>query len=632
MDSSSRRTFDLSPQPFRILRVGAAATNKPDELGGGQPDRAGSADALIFEREVLLNPARRLIYELSCPIDCPPSELEALYAALSNGAASTDELLQFADRLWPLARANFVAHVVSHRPADAALLYALLESHASIDANAIYAKLKVARTAAGIPAPPWVSLHQGLDDLLNIHCTAAFVGYDVIEGAIEPVLGCTRQVLDHGERHLVEALGSLLGPYRQFIEPLQKDAAEQVASACVAVREQPGEASLIDQLENAVRAWMSTTRPLLMWSAYHAGRALDFDTPVEKLRALIDDLFESKHYEVASKIVDVTHDLFRAVPTTIDQLAEDARLIEDLSLHAGVAQLQDAINELESEPGPLIAALEQEGFGPTSTEPARRLWIAFLRTAQMKNRQAEDTAWLSMRDFAIRLSNRPEAAKAVARLIAGLIEYGERVSVAPQFLNALRDNLNFMKSFIGADPVETNIVASQTRSKRSLASIFFWRGAPRDSSENSIPKRHRMGWAALALLVAAACGSAAYLGFDQLHMFWSKLSWGAPALTAGGETVPPVGTGQHLALDGVRYCHFQQERLRFVKQQMQGPEDARAYNLLIVDYNSRCSDFFYQDNDLKTVLAEVEAKRKLLEADAKQIVSTWPGHTTKTEN
>src|SRR5207245_222531 len=172
IDSRSRRTFDLSPQPFRILRVGAAATNKADEPGGGQPDRAGSADVLIFEREVLLNPARRLIYELSCPLDCPPSEVEALYVALSNSAASTDELLK-------------------------------------------------------------------------IHSAAAFVGYDVIEGAIEPVLGCTRQVLDHGERHLMEALGSLLGPYRQFIEPLQKDAAEHVASACVAVREQPGEASLI---------------------------------------------------------------------------------------------------------------------------------------------------------------------------------------------------------------------------------------------------------------------------------------------------------------------------------------------------------------------------------------------------
>ena len=86
-----------------------------------------------------------------------------------------------------------------------------------------------------------------------------------------------------------------------------------------------------------------------------------------------------------------------------------------------------------------------------------------------------------------------------------------------------------------------------------------------------------------------------------------------------------------MAREGVRYCHFQQERLRFVKHQVQGPEDTRAYNLLIVDYNSRCSDFFYQDNDLKIVLVEVDAKRKLLEADANRIISTWPGHTAQAE-
>ena len=63
-----------------------------------------------------------------------------------------------------------------------------------------------------------------------------------------------------------------------------------------------------------------------------------------------------------------------------------------------------------------------------------------------------------------------------------------------------------------------------------------------------------------------------------------------------------------------------------VKQQVRGPEDIRAYNALANDYNSRCSDFFYQDEDLRLVKEEVIAKRKLLEADAERILSTWPWH------
>jgi hypothetical protein len=92
------------------------------------------------------------------------------------------------------------------------------------------------------------------------------------------------------------------------------------------------------------------------------------------------------------------------------------------------------------------------------------------------------------------------------------------------------------------------------------------------------------------------------------------------------ELLPPVGKGQRLAREYVRYCHFQEERLRVVKQQVRGPEDIRAYNALANDYNSRCSDFFYQDEDLRLVKEEVIAKRKLLEADAERILSTWPWH------
>ena len=73
------------------------------------------------------------------------------------------------------------------------------------------------------------------------------------------------------------------------------------------------------------------------------------------------------------------------------------------------------------------------------------------------------------------------------------------------------------------------------------------------------------------------------------------------------ESIPPVGTGQRYSLPFVRYCHFQAERLKTIKPLANGPEDARAYNLLVVDYNARCSDFLYQAQDLALVEAEVSA-------------------------
>ena len=627
MESNDRGTFDLAPHRFQILRVGGASRQIDASLSTRQDDQANSADVLIFEREVLRNPERRLLYELSCPIDCPQSELEALYNTLANQGASADELFLFANRLWPLTRANFVAHVVSRRPANAALLYALLESHAAIEANEIYTKLKTARTAAGIPAPSWANVNQGLDDLLRIHSEAAFVGYERMEDALEPTLECTLQVLDQGERYLVDALGGLLQPYRRYIAPLQRDAADQISSACASLQDQQGDPGLIDRLADAVHAWMATARPLLLWSSYQGGRDLNFDTPVAELRKLIASLVADKNFEVASKITDLTHDLFSAVPTTIDQLVEDARLIETLSKYVGLSRLEKIISEFENDPSELTAALEQDGFGPASAEPATELWLAFVRAAS--NEQVEEAAWRLMQDFAIRLSNRPDAANAVVRLLTGLIEYGERVSAEPGFVRELRDNLSFMKSFIGMELVETNVTAAPTSKVKPPIWSFFWKRFRPTTRDNRGVKRYRLILTALAfLVVAAACASAA-VEFDRLRLIWSTLSGQAPSFALGAETMPPIGSGQHLDLNGVRYCHFQQERLRYIKQKVQGPEDARAYNLLIVDYNSRCSDFFYQDNDLKTVLAEVDSKKRLLEADALRIMSSWTGHTAQ---
>jgi hypothetical protein len=93
------------------------------------------------------------------------------------------------------------------------------------------------------------------------------------------------------------------------------------------------------------------------------------------------------------------------------------------------------------------------------------------------------------------------------------------------------------------------------------------------------------------------------------------------------EVVPPVGKGQHFSLEYVRYCHFQEERLRVIKQEVNGPQDIQAFNILANDYNSRCSNFYYLDEDLKFVIDEMNAKVRVLEADAERILATWPWHS-----
>ena len=231
-----------------------------------------------------------------------------------------------------------------------------------MNATDLYARLKASRAAAGLPAPSLVSFHQSLDELLNTQAAGVFAGYDTLQDAAEPVLECATQILANGERHLVEALGGMLVQYRQAIGPLQTDVADQIKIASAALRRRPNDPLLLEELLSAVRRWMSLSRPLLMWNVHQRHFELGFETPVEQLRSLIADLTENQHYQVAIKITDVTRDVFRAVPTTIEELAEDARLISSLSQYANIKQLQDIIDEAEANPDPLISALENDGF------------------------------------------------------------------------------------------------------------------------------------------------------------------------------------------------------------------------------------------------------------------------------
>jgi hypothetical protein len=629
--------FDLSAQPFRLLRVDPTAAKAQIDDAFDVAQRNGTAPfpAIIRARDALLNPERRLSCELAYPLDCPESEIESLYVALTENA-STQKLLHFSNQLWPLGRANFVTHIAGQRPASGALLYALIESHAAIDATDIYERLQTARSSAGIPAPAFLSVNQGLTELLEIHAAAVLVGYEPIQKAAVPVLECTLKTLATDESHLIEALGRLLSFYHRAVGPARIDAAAEIESASAALQQQPNDSVAMERLGKAVRIWTSLCRPLLLWNADQPEHELEFDSPIQALRALIGQLCEDKHYQVAVDVTAASREIFAAVPTTIDDLAEDARLAAGLFFYANIKQLQELINKALSDPGPYIAALEKDGFGSTSSEPVQSLWMTFVSATARPGSGSVELPRRMVHELALRLSNRPEAAAAVTALLVGLIRHGEKTSARPATLKELHNNLRFMLSFLRSEEGPENSAASPApAAKRStspnLLARLRGRAVGRLLTLGPGQRKYRAGFAVLVFVPLSMF--ILYRHRDQLDLLWSELLEVATsqqsATTLGVQTMPPVGTGQHLDEDGVRYCYFQKERLRVIKQMTEGPEDARSYNLLIVDYNSRCSDFFYKDEDLKQVLAEVGVNKPLLDAEAKQIVSTWPRHGTQ---
>jgi hypothetical protein len=318
------------------------------------------------------------------------------------------------------------------------------------------------------------------------------------------------------------------------------------------------------------------------------------------VRALIAHLTVHQQYDAALTVANLSCDAMNSMPTTVDQLEQDRRLIELESLDAKMKPLENFIGGFHSDFGSLNQALKKDGFGPNAADAASSLWGVFVEVVKTTYPGKSAEPWMLVRDLAIHLSDNIGDAAAAAALLSGLIHYGEKVSLPPSILDTLRDDLRLIKS-------EHHIGESRPTKpgrKRPVRLAFFG--------------------------LAAFCAIELNLGFDKAH-WWLNTFLGPRAeigsMAAEAEVIPVVGRGQQYSLGNVRYCHFQEERLRIMKHEAHGPEDIRAFNMLVVDYNSRCSDFFYRDSDVATVEAEIAANRQRLAAEAERIMSTWPGHT-----
>ena len=262
--------FDLLANPFHVLGIAPTSTIQLVESSilKALPKQTPSAD-VVLDLNIILDPLLRLPHELGYPVDGSQTDVEIIYTTLDDDN-SLDSQLALASRLPCLSRANFLAHLAGHQPANEALLTALMEAHASVNVSEVFEVMKAVRASAGLIAPSLLNLNQGLVDLFDHHLSrTAIERYGTLEAAAARLLSWTESILSQGDLHHIEALDRLLAQYRRSVVSRQPEAIEFIESFCAVPVCQTSDTPNLEELQEALHGWLLIRRPLILWDAHH---------------------------------------------------------------------------------------------------------------------------------------------------------------------------------------------------------------------------------------------------------------------------------------------------------------------------------------------------------------------------
>jgi peptidoglycan hydrolase-like protein with peptidoglycan-binding domain len=674
------KRFDLLTSPFSILDVDLTASLQQiaTACNAALADHVAEPD-IVAAREVLADPRYRISAELSFLLDAHAQEVRPLLAVLKTDTA-LDDLVQVAERLPPLSKANLLVHVGSRRPANAGLLCALVDAHACIDPRAVFTRLEAVRKTAGIAAPTFESVHDGLRDLVLLHAKAVVSEYPTARASAKPVEECTKRVLASADPDRIEALEGIIRAFGSRIEPALRQIEEQISSSAEMLQARPDELGLIYSFASSLRRWMSLARPLVELDTHKGrdeGRARQLFTEIRDLS--IDFADSHDRFDVALSISDIAADVFKALPRAAEQLNEDRATLTKRSAEIHVLPLRRWIEELSGNSAVLVRDLEHSGFGRSSIRRTKELWNLFATAAETTQRtEAADLPWTMVRRLATDMIKDEQSPLAAKAILDGLVGYAQQVPPSEELSQLIQDDLQAIERNVR----EKKLTEDRKADQRSPAfnGIYQFMKDPRSAKVKApVEKPERRGegwrampyirwrdirwrampyikWGAFALVGALVLFGSIPFGIPYGSIFRmssappSASDDNSPGQQASNDPTdqpqadsapdspaqkaelpveqPPVGTGNMLSQANIRYCLYQKERMKVMGAELRGAEEIATFNTVVGDYNSRCGNFRYQENDLRVVTDEVNQKSEILAAEGRDIVAGWRAGTT----
>jgi uncharacterized membrane protein (UPF0127 family) len=298
----------------------------------------------------------------------------------------------------------------------------------------------------------------------------------------------------------------------------------------------------------------------------------------------------------------------------------------------------------------------RNGFCSFSHGIAKTLFDEFTKAVAATN--ATDIAnlpWRLVRDIAISLNNDSKSPKAAAAVINGLVDYFSTQRPSKEMVETLEKDRQTAQKNIAQGEFDKSLAVGRLGSAATLVDHLL----TLETDANEVAALHKVrdaiaakrrsnsirtwGWvgAAAVVLILIAANQDNHPTYSPPTTYRPP-SPSAPSIqpqpypsqpqsypsaptspTSFSEDRPAVGTDLSFTQANIRYCAFQDVRMEAARSLVSSEIDRAAFNALINDWNSRCSNYRYRPSDKSIVDAEVIGRRAALQAEGHAITNTW---------
>ncbi len=434
-DTQTEAISDPDGSPFRLLGVSPRAGK--DEIASAYAQalqkQATSEQSLNWASGEVLDPERRLRYELAYPLDVPPEQAETFYSAFSN-VVSTDARAISAD-FPPLSRTNFIADAATRTPLSGDLLMALIDAHAAVDPVDIYDVLKQVRQSAGLPAPSLLEVRKGLLELAARHATTILAAHDLPSTA-RALSQCARETFAENDPMRVETLSHLLDAYRSLSAVQRKEASYDVEVACHPIGQATQHDSPTDdvvRLEASLRRLGTLSEPL---DLQIGAQDREVSQAIAHIKDLLARLTERRDYQAAKRVLEAAIHALTPSSLAASELNNVLDVVQRLLIRDAIAALQAAIDRAQNDSRVAFQEFERLALDGTSPQPTGGLACAFRHAVeQTKSTAFDEYPWSLVHQAALRF--RASSPKDVAALLTRLVELGEGMSAPSSIMSSL---------------------------------------------------------------------------------------------------------------------------------------------------------------------------------------------------